>query len=274
MRHTESNLRTLLDTYAHDATGREPVAHLDVILRRGRRMRRTRRSLNLGAALAVAATAVTAAVVLTGPDRTDQAAAAQPPNSARIETPPELPEKFLVVRGAERFTLPLIHSQRFGTTGVRQTVTFTPTSVSTGYKVVCADPRAWVVVWISLKGGESGGTSGRCGAGVGGHQDRLSAPAKWLKGRQTIQVWVFPSDAPVVKVAEELGRCRAFTKTTDTCDEQAARVSLPRPDVLERLSAEVGEQPGGWSVGVYDRPAADPTATSDPTAVERGRHTS
>ncbi|MFI6921291.1 hypothetical protein ACIBIZ_15150 [Nonomuraea spiralis] len=270
MRHTESNLRTLLDTYAHDATGREPVPHLDAILRRGRRIRRARRSLNVG----VLAVATAAAVMLTGPDRTDQAAVAQPPSSARIETPPELPEKFLVVRGAERFTLPLIHSQRFGTTGGRRTVTFTPTSVSTGYKVVCADPRAWVVVRISLKGGESGGTSGRCGAGMGGHQDRLSAPAKWLKGRQTIQVWVFPPDAPVAKVAEELGRCRAFTKTTDTCDEQAARASLPRPDVLERLSAEVGEQPGGWSVGVYDRPAADPTATSDPAAVERGRPTS
>ncbi|MEU1390796.1 MULTISPECIES: hypothetical protein [unclassified Nonomuraea] len=254
MRHTESNLRTLLDTYAHDATGREPVPHLDAIRRRGRRMRRARRSLNIG----VLAVATAAAVMLTGPDQADQAAVAQPPSSARIQTPPEPPETYPVVLGAERFTLPLIHSQRFGTTGVRQTVTFAPTSVSTGYKVVCADPRAWVVVSVPLKGGESGGTSGRCGTGVGGHHDRLSAPTKWLKGRQTIQIWVFPSDAPVVKVVEELGRCRPFQKGA-TCDERAAGVSLPRPDVLERLSAEVGERPGEWAVGVYDRPTAAPT---------------
>ncbi|MER6577951.1 hypothetical protein [Nonomuraea sp. NPDC001023] len=262
MRHTESNLRTLLDTYAHDATGREPVPHLDAIVRRGRRMRWARRSLNVGAALAVAATA---AVMLTSPDRSDQAAVAQPPSSARIQTPPQPPETFPVVLGAERFTLPLVHSERFGTTGVRQAVTFTPTSVSTGYKVVCADPRAWVVVSVLLKSGEAGGTSGRCGAGVGGHHDRLSAPARWLKNRQAIQVWVFPSDAPVVKVVQALGRCEPFPKGA-TCDERAAGVALSRPDVLERLSAEVGEQPGEWAIGVYDRPTAGPTATSDPTA--------
>ncbi|MEU8321158.1 hypothetical protein AB0C33_22640 [Nonomuraea sp. NPDC048881] len=259
MRHTESNLRTLLDTYAHDTTNREPVPHLDAIVRRGTRMRRVRRSLNVG----VLAVATVAAVMLTGPDRTDQAAVAAPPSSARIQTPPELPKTFPVVLGAEKFTLPLIHTQRFGTTGVRKSVTFTPTSFSTGYKVVCADPRAWVVVRVPLKSGESGGTSGRCGAGAGGHHDRLSAPTKWLKGRQTIQVWVFPADAPVVRVAEELGRCLPFRKGA-TCDELAASVSLSRPDVLERLSAEVGEQPGEWAVGVYDRP----------TTVDRGHQPS
>ncbi|MER6513418.1 hypothetical protein ABT158_41875 [Nonomuraea sp. NPDC001636] len=251
MRHTESNLRTLLDTYAHDATGREPVPHLDAIVRRGRRMRRVRRSLNVG----VLAVAAVAAVMVTGPDRADQAAVAAPPSSARIQTPPEPPKTLTVALGAEKFTLPLIHTQRFGTTGVRRSVTFTPTSVSTGYKVVCADPRAWVVVRVPLRGSEAGGTSGRCGAGVGGHHDRLSAPAKWLKGRQTIQVWVFPADAPVVKVVEELGRCRPFRKGA-TCDEQAAGGVLPHPDVLERLSAEVGEQPGEWAIGIYDRPTA------------------
>ncbi|MEO3797138.1 hypothetical protein ABGB14_43645 [Nonomuraea sp. B10E15] len=259
MRHTESNLRTLLDRHAHDTTGREPVPNLDAIVRRGRRTRRTRRALSVGAALAVTATA---AVLLTGPVRPDRAVVAQPPSSARIEPPPELPESFPVVLGAERFALSLIHSQRFGTTGVGRTVTFTPTSLSTGYKVVCADPQAWVVVSISHKGGEAGGTSWRCGDGVGGHHDRLSAPSGWLKGPQTIQVWVFPADAPVVKVTEELGRCRQFTKSP-TCDERAAARALSRPDVLERLSAEVGERPGEWAVGLYDHPAAATPATPD-----------
>ncbi|MFC5828692.1 hypothetical protein [Nonomuraea insulae] len=257
MRHTESNLRTLLEQHA---TGEEPVPHLDAIIRRGRRTRRTRRALSVGAALTVAATAV----FLTGPILTDRSVvAAQPPSSAQVEAPPELPESFPVVLGAERFSLSLIHSQRFNTTGAGKTVTFTPTSVSTGYKVVCGDPRAWVVVSTSLKGGERGGTSGRCGDGVGGHHDRLSAPSGWLKGRQAIQVWVFPPDAPVVKVAEELGRCRQFTKSA-TCDEKAAGATLSRRDVLERLSAEVGERSGEWAVGVYDHPAAETPATFGP----------
>ncbi|MEV4889918.1 hypothetical protein AB0K48_11075 [Nonomuraea sp. NPDC055795] len=257
MRHTESNLRTLLEKHAHDPAFEEPVPHLDAIIRRGRRTRRARRALSVGAALAVAATA---AVLLTGTVRTDRAVVAQPPSSARVEAHPELPETFPVVLGAKRFTLSLIHSQRFGTTGVHRTVTFTPTSFSTGYKVVCGDPRAWVVVSGPLKGGERGGTYGRCGDGAGGHHDRLSAPSGWLKGRQAVQVWVFPADAPVVKVAEELGRCRQYSKSA-TCDERAATVALSRKDVLERLLAEVGERPGEWAVGVYDRPAAGTPAT-------------
>ncbi|MGW0806172.1 hypothetical protein [Nonomuraea sp. NPDC002799] len=271
MRPTESNLRTLLEKHAHHATGREPVPHLDAIIRRGRRTRRARRALSVGAALAVTATA---AVLLTGPVRTDRAVVAQPPSSARVEAAPALPESFPVVLGAERFSLSLIHSQRFNTTGVDRTVTFTPASVSTGYKVVCGDPQAWVVVSSPLKSGEPGGTSGRCGDGVGGHHDRLSAPSGWLKGPHAIQVWVFPSDAPVVRVAEELGRCLRFTKSA-TCDERAAGAALSHPDVLERLSAEVGERPGEWAVGIYDRPAPGTPTTSEPVgAVERGQSTS
>lgn len=270
MRHTESNLRTLLEKHAHHTTGGEPVPHLDAIIRRGRHTRRARRALSVGAALAVAATA---AVFLTGPVRPDRAVVAQPPSSARVEAAPELPERFPVILGAERFTLSLIHSQRFNTTGVGRTVTFTPTSFSTGYKVVCGDPLAWVVISSPLKGGESGGTSGRCGDGAGGHHDRLSAPSGWLKGPHAIQVWVFPPDAPVVKVAEELGRCLQFSKSA-TCDERAAGIALSRRDVLERLSAEVGERSGEWAVGVYDRPAAGTPEISGPSGpVERGQST-
>ncbi|MFI6534885.1 hypothetical protein ACIBHY_20705 [Nonomuraea sp. NPDC050547] len=141
---------------------------------------------------------------------------AQPPSSARVEARPELPETFPVVLGAERFTLSLIHSQRFGTIDVRRTVTFTPTSVS------------------------------------------------------AVQVWVFPADAPVVKVAEELGRCRQFSKSV-TCDERAAIVALLHQDVRERLLAEVGERLGEWAVGVYDRPAAGTPETPKPLRSRRTR---
>ncbi|MFC7589389.1 hypothetical protein ACFQYP_41180 [Nonomuraea antimicrobica] len=259
MKHTESDLRTLLEEYTHDPAGRQPVPHLKAIVRRGRRTRRVRRALGAGTALAVAATAT---VLLTGPLRTGQGEAAQPPALARIEAPPKLREEFPVVLGAERSTLSLIHSERFSTTGAARTVTFTPTSHFTGYEVVCGDPRAWIVISSPLKGGEDGGTSGRCEGGGGGHHDKLSVPSGWLKGPQSIKVWVFPADAPVVKVAEELGRCVPSGEST-TCDEQAAGRALRNQDVLDRLSAEVGERPGEWAVGIYDSPSPGPATTAD-----------
>ncbi|MFI6290816.1 hypothetical protein ACIBEJ_04485 [Nonomuraea sp. NPDC050790] len=252
MRHTESNLRTLLDQRSHDAAGRVSLPRLDEIVRRGRRTRLTRRALGAAAAL----TAATAAVLLTVPAQPERAVvAAQTPASAGVETPPRLPERYAVVLGAEKFSLSLIASRHFDTTGVVRTMTFTPTSVFTGFKVVCADPQAWVVVSTLTKSGERSGTSGRCGNGGGGHHDRRSAPSGWLKGPQTVQVWVFPPDAPVVRVAEELGHCRRLTED-GTCDERMASAMLPRKDVLERLFTEVGERPGAWAIGAYDRPSS------------------
>ncbi|MFI6737599.1 hypothetical protein ACIBI9_32140 [Nonomuraea sp. NPDC050451] len=252
MRQTENDLRTLLTEHSQERAGREPSAHLDAIVRRGRRMRRTRQAVTAGAVAVIAVAAVGLGNgLLAGAPRVGGATAAQPPaDSVQVEPGPKLPESFPVSLGAEKFDLSLIHSQRFETVGVARTVTFTPTSFSTGFKVVCDDPRAWVVTVEGLRGGEMGGGIGRCGESAGSHHDRLSAPSDWLKRPQSMQVWVFPADAPVQEVAKGVTAC---PKKAKLCDETAQL--LWRPDVRERLSAKIGELPGRWAVGVYDRPA-------------------
>lgn len=269
MTPTETDLRKLL---ADHALGGEPSARLDTIVRRAHRIRRTRRALTAGTA-AVLAVTVAGLVngLLTGSPRANVATAAQPPaDSAQVEPGPKLPDKFTVILGAKKFDLPLLQSQRFETMGVARTVKFSPTSFSTGFKVVCDDPQAWVVTSGKLKGGERGGSVGRCGDSSGGqHHDELSAPSDWLKRPQSMQIWVFPADAPVQKVAKAVG-CRPITKSSG-CDETAESEALTRPEVLERLSAEVGERPGRWAFGIYDRPeettsvpSGQPSAVVDP----------
>ncbi|MGR6914432.1 hypothetical protein ACU635_09295 [[Actinomadura] parvosata] len=252
MRHTENDLRDLLTERAEGQDG--APAHLDTILRRGRRIRRTRRAVTAGAA----ALAVAALAVIGLPLRPEGAPVAQQPvDSAHVEPPPgpEIPATFEVRLGAEQFDLPLIHSERFDTVGPGRSVTFSPTSTSTGYKVVCEDPRAWVVTAHPLKGGERGGAAARCGRGLGGQHDHLSVPAGWLERPQSLQVWVFPSDAPVLEVAQAVKGCRRAGRETG-CDESALPSTLLDPKVRKRLEAEVGERPGRWAVAIYDRPAS------------------
>ncbi|MFC4007795.1 hypothetical protein ACFOY2_11215 [Nonomuraea purpurea] len=62
-----------------------------------------------------------------------------------------------------------------------------------------------------------------------------------------------------------------LTARSATCDEQAAGVALSHRDVRERLSEAVGERPGEWAIGIYDRPSAGTAAPSG--AVERGQTT-
>ncbi|MGJ6966257.1 hypothetical protein ACSDR0_30545 [Streptosporangium sp. G11] len=266
MRHTEDDLRKLLTEHGRERAHHGPSVHLDAIVKRGHRMRRIRRAVTAGTAAAFAVVAV--GLVngpLTGPSGVAETMVAQRPvDSAQVNPGPKLPEKFPVVLGADKFDLSLIHSQRFETEGVARTVTFTPSSFFTGYKVVCDDPRAWVVIAQQLKSGESGGTAGRCEGSVGGHHDQLSAPSNWLKRSQSLQVWVFPADAPVREVAKAVTGCRPIWKSKG-CDEMAQSHALMRPEVRERLLAEVGEQPGGWAVGIYDRPAtAEPVLNGEP----------
>ena len=227
--------------------------------------------MTAGAALALAVSAAGLAnTLLIGPRAADQAAVAQrPAGSARVEPELKIPEEFKVVLGATRFDLSLIHSEQFGTRGGTRTVTYTPTSYFTGYKVVCDDPRAWVVTKQRLKGGEMGGGAARCGSSQAGHHDERSAPDGWLERPQSLQVWVFPADAPVREMAQAADiRCPSFVESREECDERAALVALRRAGVLERLSAEVGERPGRWAVGIYDRPAEAPDGGptgADPT---------
>ncbi|WP_182901212.1 hypothetical protein [Microbispora sp. H10830] len=252
MRYTESDLRTLLDEHGRERDGGEPAAPLDAIVRRGRRMRRTRRAATAGAAVAftVAAFALGNGLLTgrSGADRTT--VAARPTGSAQPARWPKLPDRFPVVLGAEKFDLRPIYTGRFETVGAGQRLTFTPTSYSTAIKVACDDPRAWVVVAMPLKGGETGGSAGRCGESVGGHHDRKSAPSGWLKRPQSIQVWVFPADAPIREVA-----CR---KMPEECDESAQGRALLRPEVRDQLSAMAGGQPGRWTAAIYDRAGKRP----------------
>ncbi|MEV4158668.1 hypothetical protein [Nonomuraea dietziae] len=271
MKHTESDLRRLLTVQAQERAGREPSADLDTIVRRGHRIRRTRRAVAAGAAAAFAVAAVGLVNGLpAGPPGPGETSVAQRPvDSAQVEPGPKLPERFPVVLGAVRSDLSLIHSQRFETMGVARTVTFTPTSFSTGYKVVCDDPQAWVVIRGKLKGGEMGGSAGRCRESVGGHHDRLSAPSGWLKRPQSLQVWIFPADAPVREVAEAVTGCRPLGKSKG-CDETAQLRELMNPEVRERLAAKVGEVPGRWAVGIYDRPGKGKPAPTGVPLTEAG----
>ncbi|MDP9847004.1 hypothetical protein [Streptosporangium lutulentum] len=264
MRHTEGDLRKLLTEQGRERA-HGPSVHLDAIVKRGHRTRRIRRAVTAGAAVAFAVIAVgPVSGLLTGPSGVVETMVAQRPvDSARVDPGPKLPETFPVVLGANKFDLSLIHSQRFETEGVARTVTFTPSSFFTGYKVVCDDPRAWVVISHQLKGGESGGAIGRCDGSVGGHHDRLSAPSNWLKRPQSLQVWVFPADAPVREVAKAVTGCKPILESKG-CDERAQSSALGSPEVRERLTAEVGEQPGEWAVGIYDRPAAEPVPNGEP----------
>ncbi|MFC5821313.1 hypothetical protein [Nonomuraea harbinensis] len=263
MTHSTSDLERLLNERGQERAGGGPTAHLDRIIRRGRRIRRARRAVAAGGTLAIAV--VAAGLVnglLAGASRPDRSTVAQSPaDSAQVKPAVKLPESFHVVLGGKNFYLPLLRSERFTTTGAAKTVTFTPASYYTGYKVVCDDPRAWVVIQTKLKSGEIGGTSGRCDPPSGGHHDKLSAPADWLKRPQSLKVWVFPADAPVREVAQAVAGCPLTPKSKE-CDDEAAAHALMRPEVLERLSSEVGERPGSWAVGVYDRPSPTPSAGS------------
>ncbi|MEV0383197.1 hypothetical protein [Nonomuraea sp. NPDC050643] len=253
MRHTETDLRRFLTEHSQARDHGEPPAHLDAIVRRGRRIRRTRRMLTAGATLACAVAAVGLAnSLLIGPQAIPSVAAQPPVDSAEVVEPgPKPPEEFQVVLGATKFAMPLLDSQRFDTMGAAQTVTFTPASHDTGFKVVCDDPEAWVVLQQRLKNGEQGGSSGRCKDGVGGHGDEKSVPSDWLEGPQSMKVWVFPADAPVEEVVKDTVAC---PKGMKECAEHIVTWGLSQPKVLERLSEEIGERPGRWAVGIYDRP--------------------
>jgi hypothetical protein len=252
MSPTENDLRVLL---TERAEGRDVPVRLDEIVRRGRGVRRRRGAA--GTVLAGAAVAAVVAVVIPfastvspatpGPD------VAQPANSARIESGPELPEKFEVRLGALIKTLSLIHSERFETTGSARTITFTPTGVYTGYKVVCTDPMLWVLTSTSLKSGENGGSLARCGEIVGTHHDEKSAPEDWLTDTQSMKVWVFPADAPIMDepASGMRGEC---APEVITCGGRYTTYGLFQGDGADRLAAEMGERLAPWAVGVYDDP--------------------
>ncbi|MCG5220139.1 hypothetical protein [Streptosporangium sp. KLBMP 9127] len=246
MTHTENDLRELLSERAAAGDG---SPRLDDIVRRGRRIRLRRRAVST----VLAGAAVVSVVAVTAPFAAGAPQVKQvPADSARLESGPKLPKTFRVLLGAVDFTMPLIHSERFTTVGSGKTIKFTPTSYYTGNKVVCSDPRMWVLIREKLKGGKAGGSLRRCSGDGGGHHDERSAPDGWLDGPQSMKVWVFPADAPIYESGPRAKDCAPQAKK---CHGKYTFRTLFRSTGVEQLEAEIGERPGSWAIGVYDSPA-------------------
>ncbi|GAA3423153.1 hypothetical protein GCM10018953_03360 [Streptosporangium nondiastaticum] len=271
MTYTEHDLRELLDE--RGAGGSGGAARLEEILRRGRSIRRRRRTA--GTVLAACAVAVAAAVPFSlpgGRDGRSTTVAAHPaePSVSRAPDRPEpgtyLPESFRDFSGRKLSLIERYGSESMGTPHVLK---FRPTSRFTGLRITCADPRSWVVVIFWQKHGPSGGhVRDSCRTDtpplkddearrLDSQFDKMSAPADWTRKEQAATIWVLPSDARVIN-ASEMSRkgCEPSMKKIRKCDGKYPMTALTDPGVMAELSAELGDRPGRWSVGIYDRPAS------------------
>ncbi|NUP62285.1 MAG: hypothetical protein HOW71_08915, partial [Nonomuraea sp.] len=185
----------------------------------------------------------------------------RPTTTAVVSAAPSLPpEDTRAVPPA-----PLIASQSSATVPAGKTVKFRPLSLFTSYRIVCADPHAWVI--IRSKGGS--GTVRRCGPkGLSSSSSRESVSSGWLKRRQQIEVWVLPADAPILDSgggggSDPYAACAVAKKDVGWCDGKYLWIPLVRqPDALKKLVEETRSRPGAWAVGVYDRAdATDPVPT-------------
>ncbi|WP_440104076.1 hypothetical protein [Streptosporangium sp. H16] len=273
MSNTENDLRTLLEERGaggcRDGGG---TARLEAILARGRAIRRRRTAAT--AAAVVTAGALAVAVVAPslsaggGAEAPIVAVAADP-----TPVPPPVPTAVPPVPGKDlpatvndlrnRHEMRLIHAYRSNTLGVKRTLKFTPTSVFTGFRVVCEDPKA-VVVKMTGTGIHRSGSARECGSGWPGltsQHDKESAPPGWTSREQSATVWVLPPRPRISREAlkklkcpekevERTGMCRGHYMISDLIG--------PRMDtrVLERVLANVGSKPGRWAIGVYDRPSS------------------
>lgn len=226
-----SDLRAVFEEYS--AEGPSGPAHLQEIIRRGRAARLRRRGL-AGVALAGAAAAAVGVVAVFGPY--GGGSAPGPASAVRVTYGVDLPGTVVGINGD---TLALIHAESRSTVGEKVKVTFQPTTSSTGYAIRCADPKVWVLVR------QGNATSfGRCGDrrgnSVDAQYDWQSAGPGWLRKPQTLEIWTFPSDAPVGQKFED----GSGTYDTDTI------ATTP-----ERLARAVNQRPSEWIIGIYDKPA-------------------
>ncbi len=259
--YTENDLRAVFAEHSGAGPVRPP--RLEEIMRRGRRMR-LRRRVAAGAALAGAAVAAVGVVDAILPKLNANAPASVMGSSARMVTGAELPETVSGSGGK----LSLIHSETHRTMGKRVTVTFRPTSVTTGYSIRCADPKVWVLV-RSVDGMET--DFGRCGVrtgeGLDSQHDEKSVAPGWLQRPQTLEIWVFPSDAPIaegpwksdgtpnpdVSMDRPYDGCKTANRKKGTCDGKFVQDGIEKRP--ERVAAKVGSRTGApWSVGIYDKP--------------------
>ncbi|MEU8199914.1 hypothetical protein [Streptosporangium sp. NPDC049046] len=241
MTHTEDELRAVLA-----GNVLEGPPDMREIVRRGRRIRRRRAVTGVvGVALAGAAIAV-AAFQAQGFREGAESMEKEPPTAARVSPPTELPSQDVL-------DAPLIASYGSATVPGGTTLTFRPLSDYTSYRVVCADPKAVVVIRAS-DGSSSVGTCGE----EGRHQYHYERPltSSWSERPQRLKVWVLPGDAPIDPPAPpspSKDDCKVVKKELGMCDGRYKMTWLTDPGVIERVIAEFERRPGRWAVGVYDR---------------------
>ncbi|WP_405145999.1 hypothetical protein OG589_03250 [Sphaerisporangium sp. NBC_01403] len=250
---TENQLRTVLAERGGD--GPKRPARLEEIAERGRRVRLRQRATAF-AALAGAAAAIAALSGVVVPGFGKDTAA----TSVQVTTGVQLPE---TVEGSLD-ELSLIHVETHEFVGQRVEVTFRPTTAYTGRAIRCADPMAWVLVRegppLLVREGpprfshvEFSRCDARQGSGLDSQHTEESVDAGWLAGPQTIEVWVFPADAPISDgpPGDPYANCKVADRKQGTCDGKFTQETLASKP--ERIAAAVGRRPGLWSVGIYDK---------------------
>ncbi|MEV0238097.1 hypothetical protein [Nonomuraea sp. NPDC050786] len=239
--YTEDDLRAVFAENSVREGGPAPL--VSEIRRRGARTR-LRRRVAAGAAVAAAAAAVVslAGVPWPGANLGEPATGV----TAHFLEGVELPRTV----GSRYGPVSLIYGQSYRSVGESVRITFRPTSVHTGIGIRCADPKGWVLVrdaqgrWNDLT------PCVRLGPGLQVQYDQTSVTPDWLRAPQTLEVWVFPADAPIgsAGLAE---KCALADRRAGRCDgpwDREAIIAMP-----ERLAAETGPRRGLWSVGVYDQ---------------------
>ncbi|WP_440065222.1 hypothetical protein [Streptosporangium sp. OZ121] len=134
-------------------------------------------------------------------------------------------------------------------------------SAFSSYMVVCADPKAVVVI----RKDNGNGSAGACRKDglYGYHFDRTIS----LERPQRLKVWVLPGDVvmdPPGRPPNSYDGCKVVRKKVGLCDGKYMASELLNPGVIERVFAEIERRPGRWAVGVYDQ--AGRTAPPRPTA--------
>jgi hypothetical protein len=245
MGYTEHDLRAAL---AERVQGGPPDVR--EIVRRGRALRRRRAAAGVTLAAALATAVVLLVPRLVGIGSVDKVT----PMAATV-TP--RPHPTPVASGPDR-SRPLIKEHRSDRLGVATTITFQRLSHYTTFWVICADPKAFVVV--DQRGGRKG-RSGMSAGPCGGRGFAISggSPASGrLERPGSVKVWVLPPDPPAVRSgrADNEYRCKALRKDLGLCDGMYLSPELTRPGVVERLAALIGPERGRWKIQIHDQVGA------------------
>ncbi|MFG1684079.1 hypothetical protein ACGFNP_28180 [Nonomuraea sp. NPDC049269] len=235
--YTEDDLRMVFAEHSARDDGRAPL--VSEIRRRGARTR-LRRRVTTGAALAGAAAAVVAFAGVMVPSLGAPIAG----STAHVLTATGLPPTVTSPQGP----LSLLFGQTYRAVGERVRVTFQPTSVYTGFAIKCADPKVWLLVRDAKATWSTFGRCGVRGSGLDIQNDEKSVTPDWLWAQQTLEIWVFPADTPIMGSPS----CTLADRREGRCDRPWDREAVPK--MPERLAAELGPQKGStWTLGIYDK---------------------